>query len=221
VFYRSLTGQARAVKIVFGVMIAVSVLAALSDLLEWLLLNRMIAGDPVADSTLHLNDARQALMGLLQLAAFIACWIAFIIWIYAAYGNVDVISRGTRRYDRGWAIGAWFVPILNFFRPKQIYNDIYRAAGGRPEASPLVLAWWIMWLVSNLVGNVAARSQGGDTPEELRSGTIVNLVSDLLDVPAAVLAMLVVMRATQLMDRRAAELPPSPPWQPAPQPVSA
>ena len=42
-------------------------------------------------------------------------------------------ARGRHlRYGTGWAIGAWFIPIFNLFRPKQIANDIDRASA--PDA---------------------------------------------------------------------------------------
>ena len=58
------------------------------------------------------------------------------MWMFRAYNNVDAVAPGARRYDGGWAIGSWFVPILNLFRPKQIINDIWRAATGSPTRPP-------------------------------------------------------------------------------------
>ena len=54
------------------------------------------------------------------------------------------------RYGNGWAIGAWFVPILSLVRPKQMANEIWRGsergvdlaggeAGRGAEPRPLVV----------------------------------------------------------------------------------
>jgi hypothetical protein len=67
----------------------------------------------VGNAELERNDARQQLVGLAQLALWIACAIAFIRWLRAAYRNVDVVAPGLRRHGHGWAIGGWFVPILS------------------------------------------------------------------------------------------------------------
>ena len=82
----------------------------------------------------------------------------FLRWFYAAYGNLPLLSAGSPRFKRGWAIGAWFVPILNLFRPKQIANDIWRGSDPQlsPGASPdwsggslpgLYALWWGGWIV--------------------------------------------------------------------------
>jgi hypothetical protein len=38
------------------------------------------------------------------------------------------------RWSAGWAIGAWFVPVLSLVRPKAILNDIWRASDPRVSA---------------------------------------------------------------------------------------
>ncbi len=49
---------------------------------------------------------------------------------------MDAVAPTERRYGHGWAIGGWFVPILNFWRPMQVVNDVWRA-GGWPRSSVL------------------------------------------------------------------------------------
>jgi eukaryotic-like serine/threonine-protein kinase len=70
------------------------------------------------------------MIALRQGAMWVACAIAFISWMHRAYSNFDALPNAHRRWATGWSIGAWFVPILNAFRPKQIINDIWRS--GRP-----------------------------------------------------------------------------------------
>ena len=67
------------------------------------------------------------------------------------------------RFGAGWSIGAWFIPIFNLWRPKQIANDIWR--GGDPAArdnsawaalrvSPLVHWWWALYLLAGMIGGI-------------------------------------------------------------------
>jgi Domain of unknown function (DUF4328) len=72
------------------------------------------------------------------------------------------------RYRRGWAIGAWFIPVANLVIPKQLANDLWRA--GDPELQPrdpgwqrrpvaaIVHWWWAFYLIgsglSSLAGNL-------------------------------------------------------------------
>ena len=78
----------------------------------------------------------------------------FIVWFYQARKNAD--GRGWRqRWGPGWAIGAWFVPVIFLWFPYQIMADIWRAGlpaseRGRPPWLPI--AWWACWLLAWFTG---------------------------------------------------------------------
>src|SRR5687768_6520564 len=147
--YTPLQGHAQAVTVVLVITVFVCVGAVISDISEWRLLDRMIAGEDWTDAEATSNDNRQAAIGLVQLALGIAGAVVFIRWMYGAYRNLDLVAPGERRYSAGWAIGSWFVPIMALFRPKQMINDIWRAGGRDYEhAQPgfLLLGWWVLWL---------------------------------------------------------------------------
>jgi hypothetical protein len=219
--YEPLDGRRQAVTIIFILIVAASIAALVSDLLEINLLDRVIAGEDVTDAEATANDNRQGLVGLLQFVALVAGAIVFIRWLTAAYRNTDVVSPGTRRYGHGWAIGAWFVPFLNLWRPKQIVNDVWRA-GGRDasdaEPGALLVWWWSAFVISNWLANIGVRSWFGDeTPQELRDGTVALAVSDGIDIFGAILAILVVKRISDRLDSRTAEraTPPEGPLEPS------
>ena len=203
--YQSLEGRRQAVTIVFAAIAVISVAAVVVDLLDIAILDRLIAGETVTDAELNADDTRMGLVGLLQFVGLVAGAIVFIRWMHRAYQNVDAVAPQERRYGHGWAaIGSWFVPFLNLWRPKQIANDIWRAGGsGGPGA--LLWFWWTDFVVSNWAANVAVRSYlSDDTAEDLRTGMIAYAISDGLDVVGAILALLVVRAATDRLDGRAA-----------------
>jgi Domain of unknown function (DUF4328) len=213
--YIPLDGRRRAVTIVFGAIVAISVAAVVSDILYLGLVDRILAGEDVSDAEAIAGDDRQSMIGIFQVGVLIAGAIAFIRWLHGAYKNVDVVARAERRYGHGWAIGAWFVPILNLWRPKQIVNDVWRA-GGRDtqDAEPgwLLLIWWTLFLASSVADRAAGRLYRGESLDDLRGGTIAIMVSDGLDVIGAILAIVIVRAATDRLDGRAATMttPPEP-----------
>jgi hypothetical protein len=78
-----------------------------------------------------------------------------------------------------------------------------------------------MWIVTNWIANFGLRNAfSGDTPEELREGTIAYLVSDTLDIPTAILAILVAATLTKRLEAKAAKGPPPPPSPPEEPPSS-
>jgi hypothetical protein len=207
-WYLPMGGYLRAVKIVFGIIAALSVLALISDVLEIRLYGKVIAGDDVSDQQLDFNDIRVAIVGMLQFLALIGGAITFILWLYRAYQNTDAVSPGTRRYGRGWAIGGWFVPVLAWWRPKQVINDVWRA-GGQSEPSGLLAAWWTMWVIAATGDRIGGRMvMNAETPDAYRDAAIAYVVIDLLFAVSAILAIKVASVLTSRLDERAKLGPP-------------
>jgi hypothetical protein len=215
---RPLDGRARWAVIALAAVIVSDVLGFVSDWLEDDLMNRLLEGENVPQSDLESNDDRQAVVGILVFAVFVVSVVFFIRWFHAAYSNLPALGQTDLRFKPGWAIGAWFVPFLNLWRPKQIADDIWRGsdpdvpslhdAGWRSAPVPgLLNFWWGTWLLSVFVGNFAARAWfDTDTAEEIRRADIVDIVGLALDLAAAVLAIAVIRRLTARQAERAQRL---------------
>ena len=54
--------------------------------------------------------------------------VASLLWVRRAYLNVRPLGVRHPRFDPDWAVGGWFVPVLNAIRPKQVIDDIWRAS---------------------------------------------------------------------------------------------
>lgn len=215
---RPLDGRARWAVIALIAVIVTDALAIGSDLLEIRLMNRVIDGEGVDVATLESNDDRQSVAAVLLLVAYVAAVVFFIRWFNAAYRNLPLLGQTELRFKPGWAIGAWFVPFLNLWRPKQIANDIWR--GSKPGAPtlhrdawqsapvPALLGvWWAAWIVATYVGNIAARAWfGNDTAEDVRAAATIDAVSLVVDIVAAVLAILVVRALTARQAAHAQQL---------------
>lgn len=106
---------------------------------------------------------------LLDLVGYLlpATGIAFIIWLWQARENTDILkppfanyqgaygaANETHRHSQGWTIGGWFCPIVQFWFPLQVVEDVLRASeppnqpgaarSGRLRA--LLYGWWISWV---------------------------------------------------------------------------
>jgi hypothetical protein len=225
--YESMRRRTRAIVVLLCAVIAIDLVAVGSTIAELSLLDRFDAGEVVPDSELDANDDRQAAVGLVQTVLLLATAVFFIRWLRLAYRNADVVAPGLRRYGHGWAIGAWFVPVLNLWRPKQIVNDAWRAgdSSGTPYTArlpALLNVWWAGWILTNLLGQVAARlAFRQDTVEELRTVDAWYIASDATDAVVALLALLVVRRITERLEARGAEAPAPLPWQPPQAPVAS
>jgi hypothetical protein len=161
---------------------------------------------------LDASDGRLGVALIAGLVVYLLGAIIFIFWFHRAYGNLRYI-RGRMSHGRGWAIGAWFVPILNLFRPWQIAIETWAGSDPdmrdwdtRAERIPrFIHAWWICWLLGSF-GDRAYANMSVDTIAAERSATIVLIVTLAVQLAAGILAIRFVRRLTRRQEERAQRL---------------
>jgi len=175
----------------FLVWIGFSILAFIVNLDQRSLLRRA-QNDPfsVSFEEARDSDARAELLNhtlLVLIAVTAAC---FITWMYLEYRRADRAGAITR-FGTGWAIGAWFVPFLNWFRPYQVMEDVWDATAGRNRNRVLLGTWWGFYLASLLVAAAAGSGESRTLDDLLRQNGFY-IARAVLTLVAAVLAALVV-----------------------------
>lgn len=161
----------------------------------------------------------------------------FIAWFFQAYKNLRRLGVANMRYGNGWAIGAWFVPILGLWRPKQIANDIWRGSEPGTEASSgwravpvpsFVHWWWGLFLAQGFLlyfGQETTRSGynqlrvfGGLTEgfSQIKTGTTVDVIGSLVALGGIALAIHLVNQVTARQEHLRATAPPAAYYPPAP-----
>lgn len=175
--------------------------AVLSGLMQHSLLTRAASGASIEEAEASANDLRHGTIGILQGVTFLATAVVWLFWMYRAYANLKLMGTKQANYTPGWAVGYWFFPVLNLFRPYQITKELWRRSRDRnaPEATqmggtPALLGlWWLTWIVSSTLGRIVARaSMNPDGLEELLSVTRWEMVDSALGILSALLALAVV-----------------------------
>jgi hypothetical protein len=198
---------------VFVVILVISVVAALADLSLLRYLEDISSGEPVDDARAEGIDSRGAVIGVLYVGALLACAIAFLMWFHRAHKNLKLGGLDGLRYTPGWAVGGFFVPFLNLVRPFQVMKEVWAGSEylSRPReeeswraVSPAAHVgwWWALVLIRSVLGNASGRLMlRADSLEELLTAGRVTLVSDLVDIPAALVALFLVRRVTDHQER--------------------
>jgi len=198
--------------------IVVDVVGIVVDFWHIALIDRFLDGLDADTDALGSSDTRQAIVGGVEALLVLATGVAFIRWFHGAYRNVALLGTTELRFKPGWAIGAWFVPFLNLWRPKQIADDIWRASNpDAPEAqglawhqertTPLLALWWLLWLANSIATEIASRVWfTADTLTAYRASARLDIVSLAIDIASALLAILVVHRITNRQHERAGRL---------------
>jgi hypothetical protein len=148
--------------------------------------------------------------GLIDVVVLLFSGIAFLCWLYRVRSNLDAFPMMAFQWRRGWAIGAWFVPIANLFIPLGILGEVDRATerqARQPRRATVYVLWAVFWtayVIVDRVSAVAYSSRIGETvaerAESLNGQLTFVAISGVLGLLAAVFAILLVRRITEHQD---------------------
>jgi hypothetical protein len=154
------------------------------------------------------------LFAFLQLPLYILTVIFFLIWMHRSYKNLDPLGARHLEHTPGWAVGYWFIPIFNLFRPLQVVREMWNESD--PDADPelgflsssagtpaLLGIWWALWLLSNITGNISARLDMTAKDESNAAfSTAIYGVASIVSMFAAIAAIQVVNGITARQQER-------------------
>ncbi len=208
-----------AVLTVLLVLLAVAmILSALADVGRIDVINRLLGADGQRTALLrdlasahHSDDQVTAARAARDLVT-VGMGVAFIVWLYRAYRNVERLTPYLARYRPRWVIGACIVPICNLFQPKQIVDETWRMSEpAEPTAAPdagarvptFLHIWWAAALTSSICVGLCRVISRGTSLGHLRTATWFDLVGSIAGTLAAALATIVVDQITKRQGLRA------------------
>ncbi|WP_433022708.1 DUF4328 domain-containing protein [Kribbella sp. CA-294648] len=142
----------------------------------------------------------------------VAAAVVFIVWLRRVRAIAERLTKAPHRHGRGWVVGSWFVPVIAFWYPKQIVDDVIAASDPRtpPHAEELpplrlkvVTIWWATWIAGNVI-EFADPGFFADQPSarDLLTQTLAITASSVLTVVCAVYAVRVIRLITDLQASR-------------------
>ena len=153
--------------------------------------------------------------------AVVAAGAVFIVWLWRARSNAELFCSGRHRRGRGVVIGGWFCPVVNFWFPKQIVDDVIAASDPRtPPRCPdlrrirrhgLVLAWWLTWVIVEVRVNLGPPVDPFSADVDVSDVALVASVATLGTALTAVCAVLAI-RVVRLVNRLQMSRPWTPWW---------
>jgi len=183
-------------------LIWIEVVLLISGYLQYELLNQWANGGEISIESADANDSREQILGIVYMIAYILSSVMFIQWFRRAYYNLHQKTNHLS-YSEGWAAGAWFVPILNLFRPYQIMKELYNETKNlllknelnisKSFSTNLLGLWWTLWIIGSFLGNFIFRfTMNAETIHEFISATTFSMVLNILGVPLALIAIKVI-----------------------------
>ena len=181
-------------------MVAEIVLALSSVFLAWLYLPSTVV--PFTYEQLVTIDWGIRGAWLVQIVSFVFCVVMVCRVTYRAMRNLHTINSDEAEMSPGWAVGWYFIPFANLWKPaegmSQIYHGTYQAVGEKSRASSPIPAWWTLWLVGNFAANISQRMSGGFNGENFTTGVFVlDTISSLSGALCAYLLLRLLRRVNE------------------------
>jgi len=173
------------------------------------------SGAPLDLATAEGNDRRQLMISYAVMGSLVINLIALLVWIYAAQKNLPALwPSKALEISPGWAVGWFFIPIANLFKPfqamRQLWNESHPdlllvGAGTLPVAPPAMLVgwWWGLRITSAISGRVFMNVGDATTIEGLLSISWIAIGLTLaLDVPLLVCQWVLISRTQRNQEER-------------------
>lgn len=175
----------------------------MSNIYQLILIKRIAVGNYTEEEVVS-NDQRHTMIAYIYLGILVITAIVFIFWFRRAYRNLDLSGRANTQHADNWAVGCWFVPFLNLYRPFEIMKEIWiKTQQSIPnllntKSSQIIGIWWVTWLVSSIIANIGNRFISQSSIEDYITSVKVQIVSDVLEVVALVLIITIVKQTSRM-----------------------
>ncbi|MBY9066193.1 DUF4328 domain-containing protein [Hyphomonas sp. WL0036] len=141
--------------------------------------------------------------GLAQLIGLTASVILVSMWTFRAMKNLHIVGAVAATMSPGWAVGWYFIPFANLWKPfegvLQIWRESHRLAGRPEKVAAYVGWWWATWLISNFLANISVRLTGFvEALPTYNAGVLVGVVGSALSVVCGFLLLRTTRQVTQV-----------------------
>ena len=108
--------------------------------------------------------------GIVSILAYLWNVVAVPMFTYRSNANLRACGIKGLNYSPEVSSVFWFIPIMNLFRPYQVYKEVFvesHVTDENPLPTPntsVVGIWWGTWLVGDILGRITFRI-GMNAPE--------------------------------------------------------
>jgi Domain of unknown function (DUF4328)/GYF domain 2 len=158
---------------------------------------------PLSEDNLTASGIAEILLALVSTLVYLATIVPFLMWIHRANRNARHFGAQDLKFTPGWAVGWYFIPILNLWKPFQSMKEIWQASKdplnwSAQLVSPIVGNWWGLWVLTNILGQLSLRLSMKNIPASQLTVQLVDLGSDLAHIALCILAIKMITSIYQM-----------------------
>lgn len=185
----------RAILLIWFVLLAemATLIAAILMILQY---NGSLPELYILETDLTIYDVFELLVVLFYTIIMIMSVVAFLKWFRRAYFNLHQ-HCDYLYFTEGWAAGAWFIPLLNIFRPYRIMRELYIETSELIKTKQpnliFVNLWWFLWITSNIIENTSFRIfMRADSLDQMMDSYKLDIFICILYIPLCLLVIKVI-----------------------------
>lgn len=138
------------------------------------------------------------IMAFLAAVLNIITIVYFIRWFRRAYFNLHLIFKDGLRYSEGWAAGAWFIPIFNWFGPYQIAKEMNEKTSDvlkennlnvEPKQTKTTTLWWALWITSSILSSISSQLEKSLNGDLYTFGVVASAIAILISIGAGIMCI--------------------------------
>lgn len=210
--YRPITTLSRTLVVLLVICGGLGVLGALLGLVQGIAFPELAGLEEPQTGPQAAMFVGVACQAIVYLFVYIATFIVFAMFTHRSCSNAHALGAQGMEFTPGWAVGWYFIPFLNLFKPHRAVQETFRAldpAAGSDDwrllgsVPDFVGPWWVTWVVSNLLGGITGRVAFSSSPAAHAIAPWLDVVDGLLDVLLCTLAVLVVRALAARQEQKA------------------
>lgn len=215
--FESIKDKGQVASVLFWVTGCLAAVAAVVTILQLVYLGDILGGGTYTEQGAAAVDARQETVSIVHLLLWVICAILFLRWIHRARTNLGAMGAAGLKYSPAWSVWSFFVPILNVYRPFQVVREIWKASEPVDRGDntwmmiptpPIIKWWWGFYVAAVMSGQVSSnllRSENAGVAglQDISLGLLILLLSNVVEIPAAIAASRIVKRISQAQSEKA------------------
>nr|WP_239013931.1 DUF4328 domain-containing protein [Archangium violaceum] len=163
----------------------------------------LVPGARESTKTLEILGATGTFLNYVSFVVWGVTTVTYLLWLHSVVRQVNAWGRDVGATPT-WAVGCWFVPLVNLVKPYRVVRSIVEELGGKPLGASLRLGtWWIAFILSRMLAMQAARmSMRMLHPSLALKVYMVQLVSMICTIVAAFLCIRIVREVQERLEVR-------------------
>ncbi|MEL6723667.1 MAG: DUF4328 domain-containing protein [Pseudomonadota bacterium] len=133
--------------------------------------------------------------------SYIVCIILSSWLLFRATRNLQSVAPGRLVTTPHWAWLWFFIPVANFYKPykavAEIDRETRRAIGVSQQQSPLLMTWWVCFILSIFLGATNIQLPLANLTQILM---VLDVISGILGIVAAVLFFRITRELSELQE---------------------